>query len=132
MMEAALTAYLLSQTALMTSIGNRLTWGRREQGKPLPAIVLHRVDGVPDYHATAASGLVESRIQADCWSGSLEEAQAVASALEAVTSGQRFVQANVRFDAILIADQRQDTFDETGGALYRVSLDLSVHHARAA
>jgi len=131
-MEAALTAYLLAQNNLMTLIGNRLTWGRREQGKPLPAIVLHRIDGVPDYHATAASGLVESRIQADCWSSSLSEAQAVSRALEAVVSGKRFVQGTVRFDAILIADQRQDTFDETGGALYRVSLDLSVHHARAA
>lgn len=128
-MEVQLTARLLAKAPLTGVVGQRITWGRRDQGGPTPAIVLHRIDGIPDYHSTAASGLVESRIQADCWGRTYGEAKAAATALKAVVSGARFAQGVVRFDAIFVADERDDTFDEAGTAIYRTSIDLNVHHA---
>ncbi|RZJ44972.1 MAG: DUF3168 domain-containing protein [Brevundimonas sp.] len=130
-MEAALIAELLATTNLTALVGQRINWLRRSQGAALPAVVLHRIDGTPDYHLTAASGLVESRIQADCWGRTLAESLAVANAVEAALSGRRFERGVIRFDAILIADRRDDSFDESGSALFRSSLDLMVHHASA-
>lgn len=131
-MEPALTAQLLAATGLTAVVGQRITWGRRDQGGALPAIVLHRVDGGRDYHMAGASGLVESRVQADCWGATKKTASQAAAALEAAVSGARFNRAGIRFDLIMIADERSDTFDEAGSALFRTSLDLIIHHALAA
>ncbi|RZJ01817.1 MAG: DUF3168 domain-containing protein [Brevundimonas sp.] len=130
-MEAALIAHLLATAGITAVVGQRITWGRRDQGGALPAIVLHRIDGAPDYHLTGASGLVESRVQVDCWGSSYGSAKSVARTVDTALSAARFTQGAVRFDAILIVDERDDTFDETATAIFRTSLDLQVHHARA-
>jgi len=129
-MEAALIAKLLATAGITALVGQRISWSRRPQGEALPAIVLHRIDGAPDYHLTGASGIVESRVQVDCWGASYGSAKAVARAVEAAVSGQRFTQGAIRFDAILILDERDSTFDETT-PLFRTSLDLGVFHASA-
>lgn len=131
-METALIAQLLATSGITAVTAQRITWLRRDQGGPTPAIVLHRIDGGRDYHSTAPSGLVESRVQADCWAKTYKDAKRAAVALEAAVSGARFVRDGIRFDAIFVIDERTDSFDESGTALYRVSLDLQVHHALAA
>jgi hypothetical protein len=45
-------------------------------------------------------------------------------------TAQTFTQGAIRFDVILIADERDSTFDETT-PLFRTSLDLMIHHANA-
>jgi hypothetical protein len=112
-------------------VAQRITPGRRDQGGALPAIVLHRIDGQRDYHLTGASGLVASRMQVDCWAATYGDAKRAARAVDAVMSAARWTVGAVRIDAVLIADERDDTFDEDGNALYRTSLDLMVHHAIA-
>lgn len=130
-MEAALIAKLLASTGITALTSTRINWLRRPQGETIPAIVLHRIDGQPDYHHAGPSGLVESRIQIDCWAGSYKSAKAVARAVDAAFSGQTFIQGAIRFDVILIVDERDDTFDEPGQTYFRTSLDLFVHHAAA-
>lgn len=130
-MEAALIAQLLATTGITALVGNRINWARRPQGSALPAIVLHRIDGSPDYHLTGSSGLVESRVQVDCWGLSYGSAKAVARAVEAAVSAARFTRGAIRFDAILIVDERDTTFDEGNVPIFRTSLDLQVHHASA-
>lgn len=129
-MEAALLARLLASAGLTALVSTRINWARRVQGEGLPAVVLHRIDGHPDYHTAGASGLVESRVQVDCWGSSYKSAKAVARQVEAAVSGARFTQGAIRFDAVLIADERDSTFDETT-PIFRTSLDLMVHHASA-
>ena len=130
-MESALAAYLLAQTGLTSLVGQRITWARRDQGSALPAIVLHRIDGARDYHHAGASGLITSRVQVDCWAASFPSAKGLARAVEAAISGGRFTQGLVRFDALLISDERDDSEDLNGSPLYRTSLDLMVHHSAA-
>jgi hypothetical protein len=130
-MEEALIAKLLATAGITAAVGQRVTWKRRGQGKPLPAIVLHRIDGGRDYHHGGPSGLIESRVQVDCWGDTYLSAKNAARAVEAALSGARFDQDGIRFDAILIVDERDDTSDENGKPLYRTSLDLMVHHATA-
>lgn len=134
-MEAALIAELLATSGITTLTGQRINWVRRPQGETIPAgkgsLVLHRIDGAPSYHLTGPSGLVESRVQADCWALSYGAAKALARAVEDRVSGARFVRGAIRFDAILIIDERDSTFDENNTPLFRTSIDLAVHHARA-
>ena len=130
-MEEALVARLLDQVGITAVSGQRITWGRRSQGGTLPAIVLHRIDGNRGYHLGGASGLVTSRIQVDCWAATFSAAKLAARAVEVAVSGTRFVQGSIRFDAILVIDERDDSEDLNGTALFRTSLDLAVHHASA-
>ena len=130
-MEASLVAYLLAQTSLTDLSGQRITWARRDQGGALPCIVLHRIDGLRDYHHAGASGLITSRVQVDCWAATFGAAKGLARAQEAVVSGGRFTQGAIRFDAILIADERDDSDDLNGTPIFRTSLDLMIHHSAA-
>lgn len=130
-MEEALIARMLATAGITALVGQRVTPKRRTQGGDLPAIVLHRIDGGPDYTQAGASGLIESRVQVDCWAGSWLSSATVARAVMAALSGATFTQDGVRFDAIFVVAQRDDTDDENGTPLFRFSLDLMVHHATA-
>src|SRR6185369_16433705 len=133
-MEAALIAKLLASVGVTALTETRINWSRRPQGETIPSgkssIVLHRIDGQPDYTLTAASGLVESRVQVDCWGKTYGTAKATARAVEAAVTAQRFSQGAIRFDVILVADERDDTFDDVT-PIFRTSLDLMIHHASA-
>lgn len=130
-MEAALLARLLATAGLTALVSTRINWTRRPQGEALPAVVLHLIDRGPDYHTQGASGLVENRVQVDCWASSYKSAKAVARAVEAAVAGQSFVQGAVRFDAVFLADERDASLEEAPETLFRTSLDLMVHHASA-
>lgn len=129
-MEAALIAKLLASAGVTGLVSNRINWSRRPQGAALPAIVLHRIDGTPDVTHGGRSGLVVSRVQADCWAASYGAAKAIARAVETAITAQAFTQGAVRFDVILVADERDSTFDETT-PIFRTSLDLMVQSANA-
>lgn len=129
-MEPALIAKLLASAGVTALVSTRINWTRRPQGEALPAIVLHRIDGAPDVHHGGRSGLVQSRVQVDCWAASYGSAKAIARAVENAVTAQTFTQGAIRFDCILIADERDTTFDEIT-PLYRTSLDLIVQSANA-
>lgn len=129
-MEPALLAKLLASAGITALVSTRINWSRRPQGEALPAIVLHRIDGTPDVHHAGYSGLVQSRVQVDCWAASYGSAKAIARAVQTAITAQAFTQGAVRFDVILIVDVRDSTFDETT-PLFRTSLDLMVHSANA-
>lgn len=130
-MEAAFLAKLLASAGVTALVSARINWLRRPQGESLPAIVLHRIDGAPDYHHAGASGLVVSRVQVDCLGLSYASVKAIARAFEAAVTAQTFTQGAIRFDVIMIADERDSTFNEAPETLFRTSLDLLVHHASA-
>lgn len=129
-MEAALLAKLLATAGVTALVGQRINWSRRVQAEPLPAIVLHVIDRIPDVHHGGRSGILESRVQCDCWGASFGSAKAAARAVENAITAQTFTQGAVRFDVILIADERDSTFDETT-PLFRTSLDLMIQSANA-
>lgn len=129
-MEAALMAKLLASAGITALVSTRINWSRRPQGSALPCIVLHRIDGTPDVHHGGASGLVQSRVQVDCLGASYGAAKAIARAVETAVTAQTFTQGAIRFDVILVADERDSTFDETT-PIFRTSLDLLVFSANA-
>lgn len=130
-MEAALIAKLLATAGVTALVSTRINWLRRPQGEALPAIVLHRIDGTPDVTHGGASGLVVSRVQVDCWGASFGSAKAIARAVQTAITAQTFTQGATRFDVILIADERDSTFDENNTPIFRTSLDLMIQSANA-
>lgn len=108
----------------------RVYWVQRPQAGDLPAIVLQRITGLPDYHMQGPSGLVESRVQADVWALGYGDAKFLARALIDHVSGFRGTQGTTNFQAIMI-DGERDLFE--GGSndadrYFRVSIDLMIQH----
>lgn len=130
-MEAALIARLLATAGVTALVGQRINWKRRPQGSSLPAVVLHVISRIPDVTHGGRSGLLVSRVQADCIGSTFGSAKAVARAIEDAITVQTFTQGAVRFDAILLDAERDDTFDEPPETLFRTSLDLMVQSANA-
>lgn len=128
-MEEAFTNYLLGSTDLAALVGERITWATRPQASLLPAIVLHKISGAPEYADEGEVGLLSARIQIDCWGGTYAEAKAVAREVMARLSGDgaAFNQDNIEFLSCFNEDE-QDSFERgTGGEdLYRVRQDFSI------
>lgn len=130
-MEAALIAKLLASAGVTVLTGTRINWLRRPQAEALPAVVLQRIDGRPDVHHGGRSGLVESRVQVDVWAKSFKAAKDIARAIETAVCAQAFTQGAIRFDVILLVDERDSTEDAQPDNYFRTSLDLMVLHAAA-
>ncbi len=129
-MEEDLLAKLLATTAVTAIVGDRISWGGRVDGEPLPAIALHLISAPRDYTLRGQTRLVGSRVQADCWDGTWLGAKALSRVVSATLSGLK----EGAFTGIFILDERHG--DEKGeGAsgpdptdFYRTSLDLQVRH----
>ena len=128
-MEKALRA-LLRANAGLSALTGVVDWGLRPQNdSSLPAVVLQRVYGGRDYHLTGASGLVESRVQADCYGETYGSAKGTANALMAIVNAYSATYDGVQFQRISI-DSERDT-NETEAAdrhLFRTSIDLLIWH----
>lgn len=126
-MEETLAAHLLANTAVSAIAGKMVNWSERPQGGTFPAVVLHRVSGGRDYNMQGPSGLVQSRVQADCWAldytSAVRLSRAVRVALSGYTAGD--------LQGAFIDSERQSVEKETDGAqrYFRVSLDFIIWHA---
>lgn len=130
MMEEDLIAHMLADAGLA---GVALHWNKRPQGGPLPAIVLRVVSGVPNYHTAGPSGLVETRLQLDCYAAGYLAAKTAARSAVASITGKRFAQGNTKFSGGFINGERDDFSAPTGGAekTDRVMLDINLWHGAA-
>lgn len=123
---------LLSSAALAAIVSKRIYWVRAEQGATPPRIVLHRISGNRDMHMGGPSGLVESRVQFDCYGTSYLSAKGVARAVEALLSGYSGTAGGTTFDGcFLVAERDQFEDTETADKLSRVSLDFIIWHKGA-
>ena len=131
-MKEALRAALLSDPRLTSLVGERITWAALPRSMALPAIALHQISGVRDYHMTAPSHLVASRVQVDCWANANKDATRLARAVNDTIGGYRGTVAGVLIHGAFL-ESEQDMTDVGGGApaelLHRVSLDFMVWHS---
>ena len=114
-------------TGLLSGVaGGRRYWGRAPQNAARPFVVLTRVSGFRDYHMQGSSGLVETRVQADCYADTYTAAKGVARAIDTALSGHRAG----AIQGIFIDSERDLPAADAGEVnhLFRVSLDLMIHH----
>ncbi|QDP57386.1 MAG: hypothetical protein Unbinned3696contig1008_64 [Prokaryotic dsDNA virus sp.] len=128
-MEEALSAYLLADAGLTALVGNRVNWNARPQAQASPSVVLTRVGGTRDYMMAGASGLVDSRIQIDCWGKTYGSAIGVSRAVAAALSGLQTTIGGIRLHGSFLDSERQSYEQGSGGEdFHRVSLDFIIWH----
>lgn len=131
-MEESLAAYLLASAGLAALVAARIYWVRNPQAGANPHVLLTRISGVRDTTFKGASGIVESRVQADCYGLTYASAKGVARAVEARLSGVKATQGSTIFDGCFLVGER-DTFEDaaTPDKLFRTSLDFMIWHKGA-
>lgn len=126
-MEEALADRLLGATALTALTGTRVYWVRAPQNVAKPYVVMNRITGIRDMKSSGPSGLVESRVQVDCWGATYSSAKSVARQVEARLSGYKGTQSSVIFDGVfLVLEHDGYSPDDTPDKLFRVSLDFII------
>ncbi|MDZ7906335.1 MAG: DUF3168 domain-containing protein [Cypionkella sp.] len=124
-MEEAFRARLLASSGVTALCGTRIDWGSRAQGALLPAIALHGISGAENYHLKGPDGLLQARVQVDCWAMSYGSAKALSRAVLASLSGYR----GGNFRGVFHEATRDDRESGTNEATrpFRTSLDFNVN-----
>ena len=130
-MDEALRGYLVADAGISALVGDRIAWALRPRSDALPSIALHLISGVRDYHMEGASGLVESRVQVDCWATTILAALTIARAVNAAIGGLHAVIDGVQFQAVMLESQStraEDNPMSPDDVLYRVMQDYMIWH----
>lgn len=117
--------------ALMLALlpGATVTPVARTQGSPLPAVVIQRVSGGPEYADDGEVGLLGARVQVDCWGETYAAAKDQAIAVRGALSALRDrVQGATTFIYVTLEDERDTREPGYNNAeyLFRTSLDFDV------
>lgn len=127
-MEEALRAYLAANGGLSALVADRIEWAVR--GTP-PSLALHLIDAPPDQTLKGPSGLVQARVQADCWGGTFLKAKQIGSAFIAALPPRRQVVGEVRFLSCIVLDLERGRFGETPNQFHRTRIDVRVSFNQA-
>lgn len=130
------TARLLTDPAVSGIADQRVNWGLRPQGEPLPAVTLQVVSDPRPAHLKGFDGARATRLQCDCWAETLTQALALARAViaalkdPATVSGKKFGNA--------LVDGQRDLGETVGSGsdarasgtfIHRQSVDLIIWHS---
>ncbi len=130
-MEELITARLLADVAVSGLVGTRIYPMRRQQNSALPALVLTRISGERQYDDEGAIGMVNARLQVDCWSEDYTGAKTLARAVRDSLGGYSGTNEGAGIHFVTLDGERD--LDEGGSNqaeyLYRVSLDFQVWHS---
>ncbi|HYJ44087.1 MAG TPA: DUF3168 domain-containing protein [Xanthobacteraceae bacterium] len=129
-MKEQLRAYLMADAGIAALVGPRVTWVVRERKGEFPAIVLHQISGRRNYAMTAPSGVVEARVQVDCWARSNKDATATGRAVNHALGGLRAELDGVEIQGAFL--ELEQDLSEPGSPpneqIHRVSMDFIVWH----
>jgi hypothetical protein len=134
-MEESLIGYLKAASGITALLGTnpvRIYWTLAPQNVAKPYATLQRISGNRDTHMKGVSGLVESRVQVDCYGLTYAASKGVARAVEARISGGAFTQSGTAFRVCLL-DTERDGYEDgaTPDKLFRTSLDFIIWHKGA-
>lgn len=127
-MEEALIARLLADSGLSALVSTRIHPGSLPQGATLPALVITRIGGAPQYADEGETGLNEARVQVDCWADTYSQAKLTARAVVASLSAFTGTVGTTVFNQIMLENER-DIREGGGNAAeypFRTSLDFAV------
>lgn len=139
-MEEALIRLLLNASGLTALVSTRINWSVRPRDvSDVPAIVLHRIGGLPQITLDGPSGHIQSRVQVDCWALTYASALAVSRAVKSVLNGFRGPVSNGASPPTtlsniqgILPDNEQQSFEVSGTEAaqryHRVSLDYLIWH----
>ncbi len=127
-MEEALRTHLAANSGLVALVAQRIQWDVRET---LPSLALHLIDAPADYHLKGASGLVQARVQMDCWGRTFIEAKAIGTAAVAALPTIRLVVDGIRFQGCTVLDTERGRFGDAPNIFHRTRIDVRVSFSPA-
>lgn len=88
-MEEEFRALLQAAPTVTALAPGGVHWGERPQGSPLPAVVLHVIDGAEGATLQGTDGLDVGRVQVDAWALAQTDAIRLRRAIESLLHGYR-------------------------------------------
>lgn len=123
-MEEALYQHLAGNGGLRALVSDRIEWAARGAS---PCVALHLISAPPDTTLAGHSGLVQARVQIDCWADTFLKAKQIGTAVVAALPARRAEIAGVRFLACTVLDTSRDrTGETTPNQLHRTRIDVRV------
>lgn len=124
-MEEQLRGILLAASSVTDIVGNRISWGSIPQGKGYPSIAMHVIDEVSQSTMAGPDGLLQGRVQIDCYALTYAQAKILSRAVILVLDGY---QGGI-FSGIFLASARDSREGGTNEAErpFRVSLDFATN-----
>jgi hypothetical protein len=107
-------------TLLSGAVSFPVAWGGLGKGATLPRAAIQRVSAVRDMHLDG-TGLIEGRIQVDCYGETFGEAITAARGIRTALEGYR---GGLILGVFL--DSTRDGQDDDAGLLQRVSMTFSI------
>lgn len=130
-MEEDIIALLLANSGVTSKVGNKVYPGRAPQGTKPVYVTIRTVTGLQNYTMLAASGYVQSRVQADVYGGTYSAMKLAARAVLAALSGFKGTQGSLVIQGIFVDAERDlpavDEDDDVNN-LFRTSIDFMIHH----
>lgn len=127
-MEEALRGHLAANNGLAQLVGAAIQWAVREGA---PSVALHLIDALPDQTLKGPSGLVQARVQIDCWAATFLAAKAIGEAVRAAMPPTQSVVDGVRFQSCVEIDLERTTAGEPPNLLHRTRIDFRVSFSPA-
>jgi len=124
-MEEQLRAILLAASSVTDIVGNRINWGSIPQGQNYPGVAMHVIDEISESTMTGPDGLLQGRVQIDCYALTYAQSKVLARAIIATLDGFR----GGIFSGIFLASARDSRESGTNEAdrPFRVSLDFATN-----
>ena len=105
MILKAIHSLLANNTSITDLVSTRIYPMVRDQEDSLPAITYQSISGVRSYDLTGPNGLVDGRIQINCFADDPLEAGELAAVVRAALHGHRGGAAGVHIELMLLDDQ---------------------------
>ena len=127
-MEEALLAHLAADGGVRALVADRIEWAVRGA---VPCVALHLISAQPDTTLAGQSGLVQARVQVDCWGETFLKAKQIGAAVIAALPARRQVVGDVRFLACTVIDTDRGRFGETPNQNHRTRIDVRIAYQTA-
>lgn len=127
-MEEDLRAHMAADAPLTALVDDRIEWGVRGEA---PSLALHLIDAPPDWHLKGPSGLVQARVQFDCWADTFLGAKAIGEAVKAALPAIGQIVGGTKFHSCVVLDTERGRFGDSPNLLHRTRIDVRVSFSPA-
>jgi hypothetical protein len=129
---SAIVAQLAADPGVAALVGDRVYQLQLPQGVILPAVRVQLIDDPAGYHLRGPLGLSEARVQTDVYAAEtsggdpLEQAEAVAEAVDVALSGRKFDVGGARHVSGAFRISRQQRYEGDALREVRILQDFAV------
>ena len=131
--ETAFFSYTSTKAAITALVSTRIYATVAPSSPTYPYITFQIISNQPEHYMAGAEGLTNVRLQADAWSFSVAEQQAISEALRNALDGFVGLMGTENLDVRSCFLDSRNTFEEPDKQgknlpVHRASLDFSIWH----